>query len=250
VISLNVSEADVIRQISPNDRMFQGSADHYFGVGRSVLGVIGHSLAAAHKPVADVKRILDLPCGHGRILRYLQAAFPKAGITACDINRDGVDFCASTFGAAPVYSSPDPARIPLGHDAFDLILVVSLFTHLDADRWPGFLELFRSRLRPGGVLVFTTHGGYAYHHPVKGHEDCWETALRPGYDRTGFGYVELPEQEIPGRYGISLSAPSWVFGRLATVSQLRVVHFAEHGQDVFACVRDTSWPQSLPPLPE
>ena len=63
--------------------------------------------------VADVKRILDLPCGHGRVLRYLSAAFPEAEITACDIMREGVDFCASTFGAIPVYSQDDPQQIPL-----------------------------------------------------------------------------------------------------------------------------------------
>ena len=80
-------------------------------------------------------RILDFPCGHGRVLRYLRAEFPQAEITACDLLRDGVDFCAANFGAIPVYSDPDPSRIGLPRDAFDLIWVGSLFTHFDAARW-------------------------------------------------------------------------------------------------------------------
>ena len=47
--------------------------------------------------------MLDFACGHGRVMRTLKAAFPDALLTACDIDRDGVDFCARTFGAAPVY---------------------------------------------------------------------------------------------------------------------------------------------------
>ena len=43
----------------------------------------------------EVARLLDLPCGHGRVMRYLRAAFPRAEITGCDLLRDGVDHCAA-----------------------------------------------------------------------------------------------------------------------------------------------------------
>src|SRR5215470_6242471 len=128
-----LGELEIIRTISPNERMAPGDKGHYFRVGLSALESIRVSLQAAGKSAADVRHILDLPCGHGRVLRYLKAGFPAAEITACDLMRDGVDFCASTFGAVPVYSHDDPAKIPLGHNVFDLIWVGSLFTHFDAD---------------------------------------------------------------------------------------------------------------------
>ena len=53
----------------------------------------------------EVRKILDLPCGYGRVLRMIHAAFPRATIHACNLNKDAVDFCAATFGAIPVYSS-------------------------------------------------------------------------------------------------------------------------------------------------
>jgi len=151
-------ESDVSRTISPDEEMPIQDIEIYFSAGRSAVACINLAMNAAQKSASDVRRILDLPCGHGRILRYLKAAFPEADITACDIRRDAVDFCASTFGAVPVYSHDDPAKISLEHNVFDLIWVGSLFTHLDVDLWSSFLSLFRSFLQPSGVLVFSTHG--------------------------------------------------------------------------------------------
>jgi SAM-dependent methyltransferase len=143
---LAVDETVVNRHISPADQMLSGAAldrEYYFRCGRSAVERIQTSLATASIPRERVKRILDLPCGHGRVLRYLRAAFPEAEIAACDLLRDGADFCASTFGATPVYSCDEPEAIPLSPGSFDLIWVGSLFTHLDAPLWVRFLAVLR-----------------------------------------------------------------------------------------------------------
>ncbi len=36
--------------------------------------------------------------------RFITKFYPKAELTACDINQDGVDFCKKEFRAHPVYS--------------------------------------------------------------------------------------------------------------------------------------------------
>ena len=74
--SATLDTMDVISDISPNDEMFFGNETHYFGVGRSAMTCIDLALRAAKKPAADIWRILDLPCGHGRVLRHLKSAFP------------------------------------------------------------------------------------------------------------------------------------------------------------------------------
>lgn len=245
--SLTINEQDIIRTISPNDEMYAGDkafADWYWLVGRSALESIEASLRVARTPLSSVKRILDLPCGHGRVLRYLKAAFPAAEITACDLLKDGVNFCAETFGAKPVHSHVDPRLIGLAPQTFDLIWVGSLFTHLSAERWPAFLACFASYLRESGVLVFTAHGQYVYRR-MKGLEDPYEyclpywrkTRALYDYERTGFGYGDYQD----GGYGISISDPGWVCSLLAQQRELRCIHFQERGwsdiQDVYACVR-------------
>jgi SAM-dependent methyltransferase len=118
-----VDDTEIVRAVSPRDDMFEGSFENYLEKGRDALRLI--SLAALAMPKTGFQRILDLPCGYGRVLRVLRAAFPRAEITACDIDAAGVDYCAETFGVTPVYSDPDPSRVDLG-GPFDLIWCGSL----------------------------------------------------------------------------------------------------------------------------
>src|ERR1700730_2021253 len=94
--------AEIRRTIAPDDEMYNTGPDWYFSVGESGLSCILQALACAHTPV--VTSILDLPCGHGRVARYLRAAFPVASLTFSDINRSCVDFCAREFDGRGVYS--------------------------------------------------------------------------------------------------------------------------------------------------
>lgn len=251
MLTTSVRDDDVDRRISPNDGMWDhGDEGYYFRVGRSALECIQVALRAGEKDPMGVKNILDLPCGHGRVLRYLRVAFPSAKITACDLLRDGVDFCAATFGAVPVYSEEDPNQIPLSCDSFDLMWVGSLLTHLDKPRWPLFLSVLRDFLRPDGIIVFTTSGRECYRQLSIGEADGWSglpdtlnKELMCQYERTGFGYVDYPEWG--SSYGLSLANPDWVVAVLRRLGGLRVVHLAEKSwvshQDVFACARDPAF---------
>ncbi len=231
---------DVIDEISPNDVMYRLAPDYYFPLGGLALKAIQEFMALVGLPT--VKTILDLPCGHGRVLRFLRAAFPDAVIAACDIDPDAVDFCARTFDARPIYSTADLATVPL-HDSYDLIWCGSLLTHIHANQWRDLLALCSAHLNDLGLLVFTTHGR---HHANRfrskqtklGLSDWAVTAILSDYEQFGFGY-----QNFAGRegYGISLSSPSWVCSQIIQTSGLRLAGYQERGwggqQDAVACVK-------------
>lgn len=128
---------------------------HYFDVGLSALRCVRLALASAGKTIVD--KILDLPCGHGRVMRILRAEYPQAEIHACDLLTAGVEFCRKHLDAVPIPSNPDPKKVRL-KGPYDLIWVGSLFTHFDASRWPAFLQLLHGSLADNGVCVVTTHG--------------------------------------------------------------------------------------------
>src|SRR5262249_37176933 len=130
-------EAPVAQEIAPDDEMYYSGKDWYFSVGVSALRCVLHGLTISR--VAQVSSILDLPCRHGRVARHLRAAFPRIPITFADVNRSGVDFCASRFDGVGVYSDPDLSRVDFP-TRFDLIWVGSLFTHLDLYRTKSFLR--------------------------------------------------------------------------------------------------------------
>jgi SAM-dependent methyltransferase len=225
---------DVDPTIAADDGMFyrrceeEKALGHYIECGRTALVCVRAALAAAGKDPQTVRRILDLPCGHGRILRVLKAAYPRAVVTACDLDRAGVDFCAKQFGAEPVYSTPDPADIPVT-GPFDLIWCGSLLTHLDAPRWPGFLARFRSLLSSDGVCIFTTQGVGAAEYIANGRSEYGvpnPTRLLRRSRRKGFAFAPYTRS---GDYGIALSTVSWVVDRVGRLPDTRLILVLEKG---------------------
>jgi SAM-dependent methyltransferase len=232
---------DVSREILPGDQLYNvayrlGGAEFYFRAGHRAVRCIRLALLAARRDT--VESILDFASGAGRVMRYLKAAFPDASLTACDVLAQQVEFCERAFGAAGVVSKDDPAELEL--DApFDLIWCGSLLTHVDADRWPGFLKLFESALSPDGVVVFTTYGRYVAHLLRTGEnllnltEEQAKEVLRD-YDATGFGFHATPTD------GDCVASRPWVCARLDEIPGLNLVIYLEAswmGQDVIACTR-------------
>lgn len=129
----------------------------------NVLEKIETCLAASGRSFDDVERWLDFGCGYGRVVRFLVDRVPADRITASDVVREGVDFCASEFGVRPLYSDTELAALRLG--SFDFIYAVSVLSHLNERRSLALLRLLGESLRPDGILLVTTHGQWSLEHP-------------------------------------------------------------------------------------
>lgn len=220
---------NISQVIDPADEMVDGNVTHYFKVGQSALQNINQALAVAN---IEPKRILDLPCGHGRVLRHLTAQFPEASITACDLDSQAVDFCAKTFGVRGVYSSKNVSSLDMG-EKYDLIWCGSLLTHLDQAPFIQWLEFFSRHLAEDGIALFTTHGRFVQkkmssgqmHYGLDTHSiiTCLKSCLQ-----SGFGYANYPDSND---YGVSLSLPSWVLRQLQSLPELSLISFREQGWD-------------------
>lgn len=229
---------DISEEISPNDGMYTGTTpQRYFGVGKLTVRLVRLAMLETRK--ADLERILDFGCGYGRVLRALKAAFPNAELTASDVGRDAVDFCARAFGAKPVYSAVDPKQVSFDGE-FDLIWVGSLFTHLSAERWTTFLDLLESVLAPEGLLMFTTNGRNV-HEELSGGVVKWGlsdeglAAVLTGFEKEGFGYSDWSGA---ADYGTSLARPSWACAQVERRDGLRLVTYREKAwgrQDLVVC---------------
>ncbi len=237
---LGEAARDVILEMSPHDGMSSGLRGAYMLAGASALQCTRAALRAAG--LGPPGSILDFGCGHGRVLRLLKAAYPDARLGGCDIDRDGVDFCARTFGAVPYYSSVDPREIEIS-ETFDVIWCGSFFTHLSAERWPGFLGLLESCLTPErGVLVFTTLGGQSaasLRSLNLGNEEA--AAMLATFEAAGFAFSDYPGR---ASWGLAMASPRWVRDQIAESTSLDVVLLAERAwqpprprQDVVACAR-------------
>lgn len=243
--SLTQPERELLKKVSSRiyyrDGMHDEDGVRYYRVGLSAIRCIDEALERGK--VKDVRTILDLPCGGGRVLRFLVHRFPEAEITACELPSGAVEFCARTFGARPAFSSLNLNEVSLGKK-FDLIWCGSLVTHLNETGITALLTLFRRHLSKNGVMIFTTHGDFvARRLPTRDFDYGLKAeqieSINRYYPKTGYGFEDYPGEK---NYGVSLTSPEWIRARVRDLGGLREVFFRERGwdnhQDVFGFVRE------------
>lgn len=218
---------EIDQTLHPDDKMWRPAEDWYFAVGRSALRLV--DLAARMSWLPRIGSVLDLPCGHGRVARHLRAGFPDADLHFCDIDVEGAEFCARTFGGHAIPSRPELTEVALPR--VDMIWVGSLFTHVDRDRTRRWLHYLCEHLNPDGILVATFHGPWS----VQMHEQhypmidpaAWQ-AIVAGYQATGYGYAPYAGQEAAD-YGVSLSRPEAIMDIVAGIPGVRLASYMERG---------------------
>ena len=156
----------VSTEIHPSDEVFGFLRDHlgvpegerelrYFREGIDFAAVLDQLLRSWGR-AEPVPRVLDFACGFGRVTRFLAARYGASQITASDILPAAVRFVADRFGVESFVSATDPETVELGQ-GYDVIFVLSLFSHLPQHRFEQWFGRLCGALAPSGILVFSTH---------------------------------------------------------------------------------------------
>jgi SAM-dependent methyltransferase len=105
----------------------------------------------------DFRRILDWGCGCGRSTRHF-AALGDGRLLGVDIDADNIAWCSThlPFGRFQVVPLHPPTALESA--AFDLVLGVSVFTHLREAEQFRWLDELRRVAAPGAILLVTVHG--------------------------------------------------------------------------------------------
>lgn len=237
------------RAVSPHDTMvWPGAEEQYFDLGRRALELVKFSGELCDKP--HYPEILDLPCGYGRVLRWLRAEYDYARITACDLERPGVDFCAAQFRAEPVYSQPDLRQLPFASQ-FDLVWCGSLLTHLRPEAWLTALDCLIRWTRECGVILFSTQGRFFTTLLARGQDNIAENIDKPSllanFAREGHAFE--PYFEEAGRqYGVNVTSPEYVHRTLQRYPNVIVRAYLEQAwgiQDVVILYKKASYFEPL-----
>ncbi len=134
-------------------------AEAFDAQGREIRDFIVRSLPENFN-FAD-KRVLDFGCGTGRVLRHFQTEARKGEFWGCDIHAPSIFWLSKNLPNCHVFQNKEIAQLPIESDYFDLIYVISVFTHLNAT-WKRWLSELRRVLKPGGILLNTFHNRVAY----------------------------------------------------------------------------------------
>jgi SAM-dependent methyltransferase len=147
----------------------------------SIRGV----LARHGIPLDESTPLLDFGCGCGRVTRHFAAL--GAAVHGTDVNPRLVEWCRHNlpFGRFEVNGLAPP--LPFEDERFAVAYALSVFTHLPEPLQDAWMQELRRVVRPGGHVIFTTHG-------VR-----YVSELAPG-DRTGFaaGRLVIKRDDRPG----------------------------------------------------
>lgn len=102
-------------------------------------------------------RILDFASGFGRVTRHFKDMMPGHEIFASDIHPNACEFMKSVLNIPSFISQADPDDLDIGSH-YDVIFVMSLFSHLPDKTFGRWLGTLYQRLAPGGYLFFTANG--------------------------------------------------------------------------------------------
>jgi SAM-dependent methyltransferase len=245
--ALSTEQKELLRavplNISGGDTMYVPfNGIHYLRVGLSAVKCLRAARNAAPSAV-EPNAILDLPCGHGRVLRFLKMLFPQAKLAAMEIDRSAIAYCAAAFGAEALASTPDfdAIRLPA---KYDLIWSGSLVTHLTEEGTAKLCRFAHRHLNPGGMFLFTSHGNYSVgllrnRISSYGLDPSVQAALLAQYDECAYGFGRYPGGGE--HYGISLSTREKIRELALAAGNWNEVFFAEKfwddHQDLHAYLR-------------
>ena len=103
----------------------------------------------------ELKSILDIGCGTGRLLMGWHCADKSRRIAGVDINAQLIGWARANL---PGEWSVCDVLPPLEQQGFDLVQLVSVFTHLPLEHQRRWVEEIRRVLHPRGLVVITLHG--------------------------------------------------------------------------------------------
>ncbi len=126
-------------------------ADWFLRSGRAAYDAI-----AAHVPLAEVGSVLDFGCGCGRVTRWW-SDFDGA-VSGSDVNGKAIEWCREQLAFASFARNALSPPLTFDAESFDLVYALSVFTHLTEELQLGWRDELLRVLRPGGLLLLTTHG--------------------------------------------------------------------------------------------
>ncbi|QAY96655.1 hypothetical protein CWB41_13715 [Methylovirgula ligni] len=207
----------------------QTVASYRDGANRFV-DVLQRSVVEAGRTWDSLEAVLEVGCGYGRIIRELVKRLPASRISVSDVIDGGARFTAAEFGVHKLLPIELAGRQLSGR--FDLIYLLSVYTHLPRELVEANLRGVAEALKPGGIAVVTIHG-QASAETAERYDQYWLDKARvlQALARDGYYYERYPYYY--DEYGLTWFTEA-AFAKLAAEAAPQLVRIAYHPADLDA----------------
>ncbi|APV52362.1 hypothetical protein BWI17_08095 [Betaproteobacteria bacterium GR16-43] len=197
-----IDERDDIYRFFASQDIARNPIREYLADGWRTLAELMPLLEREGKPLTGVGSMLEFASGFGRFTRHLTRVLPGR-VTCSDVLPGSTDFARERFGVEAFDSATNPERITWPR-RYELIFILSFFTHVPLHAWQRWLAHFAAALEDGGLLIFSIHSpAYAIEHnvPLDADGGCFlrsseQSALSTDEYGTTFATWERVRREI------------------------------------------------------
>lgn len=136
--------------------------------------------------INSLQSILDLGCGTGRLIAGWYLDNPEKRLSGCDINEELLAWAKNNLPQEISWNqSSITPPLPYGSKSFDLVYLISVFTHLSLNSQHLWAQELKRIICPGGYILVTLHGEIYVRvsHPERMEE----------FSKTG--YIEIPSSD-------------------------------------------------------
>ena len=131
--------------------------DWFLESGRLAAETVQASLARQGRRIDELGALLDFGCGCGRVTRRW-VDLDRTAVHGADANEQAVAWCRANLPFARFVSNGLAPPLRYADESFDLVYTLSVFTHLPEHLQLAWMRELERLLRPGGLLLLTTHG--------------------------------------------------------------------------------------------
>ena len=145
--------------------------------------------------------LLEFASGYGCVTRHLTSQLAPLTIVSCDIHQAACTFIESVIGVRTILSATAPEDLGVDSDSFDIVFALSFFSHMPDRTWGRWLKSLFDKVKPGGYLIFTTHG-----------MTTWANIGKPTISDNGIWFAPSSEQKDldVADYGCTIVTPEYV----------------------------------------
>jgi phospholipid N-methyltransferase len=158
-IHKNYGIADFNTLIHRNDMMLYNHIVHYYGdTAKAVssyfeVGVSAAKMISDKLNTPDFKNVLDFGSGYGRVSRFLPYYFKDAQIQVSEVKPIAMEFQKEAFEFGTITHTEITSSFK--SDPQDLIIGISVFTHIPVKAFIEWLDILFQNLKENGQLIFT-----------------------------------------------------------------------------------------------
>ena len=212
-----IDERDDIFRFFANHEIAKNPIREYLSDGWRTLSELMLLLETVDKPLSKTGSVLEFAAGFGRFTRHLVKVLPGR-VTCTDVMPGSVDFLREQFCVEGFYSSHEPEKVSLPAK-YDLVFVLSMFTHLPTRMWVPWLRALQRMVKPGGLLVFSVHN-----------EDV-AREIGVGFNPAGTHFIASSESSsIDGQtYGTTFTTRKFVEDSVSGVFGTKPLHYQAQG---------------------